>query len=112
MEREDMLRFAEAQLLLAALCLINGTYMFISGRLYNIDPIENNKRMYKQYGPIVKESVGNMFTVVHLFNPDDIETVYRNDGKIPQRHAFFMLQTYNTRRANNVQGLLTRFVIS
>ena len=65
--------------------------------------------MYRDYGPICKESIGNTFTIVHLFDPVDIETVYRSDDKIPQRHAFHMLEMYN-KRAKHVQGLLTRLV--
>ena len=88
-------------------------YLFclFSGRLHNIDLTISNRLLYEQYGPIVKETIGNLFTVVHLFDPVDVETVYRNDGKIPQRHAFFMLETYNKRRSNDVQGLLTRLVV-
>lgn len=76
------------------------------GRLRKVDSAANDTKMYQEYGPIVKESIGNTFTIVHLFDPTDIETVYRSDGKIPQRHAFFMLEVYN-KRSNHVQGLLT-----
>ena len=84
-------------------------YLVLAGRLRKVDSAANDTKMYQEYGPIVKESIGNTFTIVHLFDPTDIETVYRSDGKIPQRHAFFMLEVYN-KRSNHVQGLLTRFV--
>ncbi|XP_046687303.1 LOW QUALITY PROTEIN: probable cytochrome P450 CYP44 [Homalodisca vitripennis] len=37
---------------------------------------------YETYGPIVREKIGSS-TVVHVFDPDDARTIYRNEGKMP-----------------------------
>lgn len=32
------------------------------------------KKLYKDYGPLVREKIGSK-TIVHVFDPDDIQTV-------------------------------------
>ena len=39
-------------------------------------------RLHQKYGPVVREVFGTQ-TVVHLFDPNDIKTVYESDGKMP-----------------------------
>ncbi|XP_045117691.1 probable cytochrome P450 CYP44 isoform X2 [Portunus trituberculatus] len=39
-------------------------------------------RLHQQYGPVVREVFGSQ-TLVHVFDPADIKTVYDNDGKMP-----------------------------
>nr|AKH03532.1 cytochrome P450 44D2 [Paracyclopina nana] len=41
------------------------------------------KQLYEEYGPVVKENFGDR-TIVHVFNPDDIKTVYSLEGKYPE----------------------------
>ena len=36
--------------------------------------------MYQQYGPIVREKIGGKY-IVHVFDPEDIKTVYSVEGK-------------------------------
>lgn len=38
--------------------------------------------MYRKYGPLVKESLGGK-TILHVFDLDDIKTVYSHEGKYP-----------------------------
>ena len=38
--------------------------------------------MYRQYGPIVRENIGGT-TIVHVFHPEDIKSVYSIEGKWP-----------------------------
>ena len=38
--------------------------------------------MYRQYGPIAKENIGGT-TIVHVFHPEDIKSVYSIEGKWP-----------------------------
>lgn len=40
------------------------------------------EHLHKQYGPIVRETIGSR-TVVHVFDPDDIKEVYMNEGQTP-----------------------------
>ena len=48
------------------------------------------------------------YTFVHIFDPNDFETVIRSDGKYPTREAFMTLAHYNKKYNNGVQGILTR----
>jgi len=38
--------------------------------------------MYKKYGPLVRQDLGTR-TVIHIFDPEDIRTVYINEGTMP-----------------------------
>lgn len=38
--------------------------------------------LFHKYGPIVREEFGSQ-TVIHLFDPVDIRSVYESDGKMP-----------------------------
>jgi hypothetical protein len=38
--------------------------------------------LYKKYGPLVRQDLGTR-TVIHIFDPDDIRTVYINEGTMP-----------------------------
>ena len=38
--------------------------------------------MYRLYGPIVRENIGGT-TIVHVFDPEDIKSVYNIEGKWP-----------------------------
>ncbi|XP_069693132.1 probable cytochrome P450 CYP44 isoform X2 [Periplaneta americana] len=38
--------------------------------------------LYKQYGPLVRQDLGTN-TIIHVFDPDDIKTVYINEGTTP-----------------------------
>lgn len=52
-------------------------------------------RLYKKYGPIVK--VGNLLgrpDMVFLFDPDDIEQVFRQEDSLPYRPSMPSLDYY------------------
>jgi hypothetical protein len=38
--------------------------------------------LYKKYGCLVRQDLGTR-TVIHIFDPEDIRTVYINEGKMP-----------------------------
>jgi len=38
--------------------------------------------MYTKYGPLVREDIGT-HSIVHVFDPDDVQTVYSAEGKNP-----------------------------
>lgn len=38
--------------------------------------------LYKKYGPLVRQDLGTR-PVIHIFDPDDIRTVYTNEGTMP-----------------------------
>jgi len=59
-----------------------------SALMYRLGKFKKNqyhlalKDMYETYGPIAKEKIGNK-TIVHVFDPEDIKTVYSVEGKYP-----------------------------
>lgn len=62
------------------------------------------------YGPIIRENVLLNFVMVHVFKPEDIEAVYRVQGRKPIREGFRMLQKYNDAYNDGIQGIITRYV--
>lgn len=66
---------------------------------YNLYKLhEANLDKYRRYGPIVKEEYQWRRPVVHLFKPEDFETVFRHQGKYPLRPVSEFLKHY---RLNN-----------
>lgn len=49
---------------------------------------------FRQYGPIVRENLAPGVNILWLFRPEDIETLYRNEGKCPQRRSHLALKKY------------------
>lgn len=54
---------------------------------------------YKKYGPIVREHVYGNLNIVHLFDPNDMETLFRNEGRYPERRSHRALGKYRKDRA-------------
>ncbi|XP_014260065.1 probable cytochrome P450 CYP44 [Cimex lectularius] len=49
------------------------------------DPIffhQTIDNLYKRYGPLVKQNLGNK-TIIHAFSPEDAKTIYKSEGKMP-----------------------------
>ncbi|KAJ8299736.1 hypothetical protein KUTeg_023796 [Tegillarca granosa] len=82
-------------------------YHFPGGKFHGLQHNEVTDMCQKEYGTIYKETILPGFTLVHLFDPNDIETVFRADGKYPMREAFHTLAHFNKKFNNNTQGLLT-----
>lgn len=82
-------------------------YHFPGGKFHGLQHNEVTDMCQKEYGTIYKETILTGFTLVHVFDPNDIETVFRADGKYPQREAFHTLAHFNKKFNNNTQGLLT-----
>lgn len=40
-------------------------------------------RMFKKYGPLVREDMGLNNTIVHVFDPADAKVVFDNEGPMP-----------------------------
>ncbi|XP_014253807.1 cytochrome P450 302a1, mitochondrial [Cimex lectularius] len=62
----------------------------------------------KQYGSVVREEFGSGIFIVNVFEPEDIEMVYKNEGKFPSRRSHLALQHYREARPHlyNTGGLL------
>ena len=57
---------------------------------------EANKHKYETYGPIVKEEYQWRKPIIHIFDPKDFETVFRNQGKCPIRPPNEFVSHYRT----------------
>lgn len=61
---------------------------------------------------MVREEIVPNVNIVWLFKPEDIETMFRCEGKYPQRRSHLALQKYRLDRPNvyNNGGLLPTLV--
>ncbi|XP_077540798.1 cytochrome P450 302a1, mitochondrial-like isoform X3 [Haemaphysalis longicornis] len=58
----------------------------------------NAQRLLDQYGPLVREVVVGDRVVVHVFDPRDMEHVFRNEGRFPARLSHRALLKYRRER--------------
>ncbi|GFY47387.1 ecdysone 20-monooxygenase, partial [Trichonephila inaurata madagascariensis] len=66
---------------------------------YNLTNIyESHEDKYRRYGPIVREEFEWGKPVVHLFDPDDFEKVFRYQGRYPIRRISDFLVHYRRNR--------------
>ena len=64
------------------------------------------ERLFEELGPIYKESVLlSPKTTVHVIEPEDIEKVFRSEGKYPMRLQLDIWLEYRKRR-NYFPGLI------
>nr|UZM28237.1 disembodied [Henosepilachna vigintioctomaculata] len=83
-------------------------YLPIVGK-YNFDKMHiNGMKKYKQFGPVVRERMLPGVNVVWLFDPKDIEIMFRCEGKYPNRRSHLALEKFRLDRPNvyNTGGLL------
>ncbi len=57
-----------------------------------------HEQLYQQYGKIVRIA-GTKFDAIFIYDPNDFEVMFRNEGKYPKRDGFFALRLY--RSVNN-----------
>ncbi|CAH1117643.1 unnamed protein product [Phaedon cochleariae] len=77
--------------------------------VYKFDELHHNGvKKYRDYGPVVREEIMPGINIVWLFDPQDIETMFRYEGKYPQRRSHLALEKYRLDRPNvyNSGGLL------
>lgn len=62
----------------------------------------------KKYGPLVREDILPGVPIVWVYTPEDIETVYRCEGRYPERRSHLALKKYRLDRPHiyNTGGLL------
>jgi ecdysteroid 22-hydroxylase len=77
---------------------------------YKFDRLHwNGAKKLAQFGPAVREEIVKGTSIVWLFDPVDIENLFRNfEGKHPQRLSHLALQHYRLQRKEiyNTGGLL------
>lgn len=83
-----------------ALPLLGSSWIYfpILGR-YNIRKLnEAAWDMYRRYGPVVGEQLPGRRVLVHLFNADDIRTLYQEEGRTPYRMGALPFKLYHVHR--------------
>ena len=65
-------------------------------QLEKLDDI--GRTLHQRYGPIVREHVFGHLNIVHLFDPLDMEVMFRNEGRYPERRSHRALGKYRTDR--------------
>lgn len=66
---------------------------------YDINDLASIARMNKQkYGPLVRLKINDKLTILSLFDPNDVEALFRQDDKYPSRRAFVAMKKYRTER--------------
>ena len=71
---------------------------------YSFEKILDNRLTYeKKYGKIYREKLGQM-DMVHVFDPSDIATMFRQEGKYPSRGKISSLEQTYLERNNKLIG--------
>jgi len=63
----------------------------------------------RRYGKIYKEKLGPMW-LVHLFDPTDLATMFRLEGRYPSRGKIAGIEVSYLKRNNKLVGFAFRFV--
>lgn len=73
-------------------------YLPVIGK-YRADRLDMTGLMlYHEFGPIVREHVFRDLNVVHLFDPNDMEAMFRMEGRYPERRSHRALGKYRIDR--------------
>lgn len=65
------------------------------GKYHGLDKAETQLKLHDQYGDLVRlRGLKVRKDIVYCFNPQDIETVYRNEGPTPVRESLPLLKYY------------------
>jgi ecdysteroid 25-hydroxylase CYP302A1 len=83
-------------------------YLPVFGK-YKFDRLHRNGlAKLRQYGPVVREDIVPGVSIVWIFKPEDVEVLYRKEGRYPKRHSHLALQKYRLNKPDiyNTGGLL------
>ncbi|XP_050402576.1 probable cytochrome P450 12a5, mitochondrial isoform X3 [Patella vulgata] len=85
---------------------IGGMFLFQPFTKYNLVRFhELTDMLFDKYGPIVRLNLGN--GIVLTSDPQDIELIYKSEGKYPKRPGFDLFEVYieRTKKAKNLAVL-------
>lgn len=78
---------------------------------YDAEALDKNAWLnYRRYGDLVRESPG--VRLLHVYDPDDIAAVFRQDDRYPARRSHVAMLDYRLRKPSvyNTGGLLSTYV--
>ncbi|XP_066248393.1 cytochrome P450 302a1, mitochondrial [Euwallacea similis] len=83
-------------------------YLPLIGKFKFSELHHNGLKKYLKHGPVVKEEIVPGVNIIWLFDPNDIEMMFRCEGKYPQRRSHLALQKFRLDRPYiyNTGGLL------
>lgn len=73
-------------------------YLPLIGQYKPSDLYQNGQYNREHYGKIVREQITKDLTILHLFDPNNIEDFLRNDNKWPQRRSHRAILKYRQER--------------
>lgn len=82
---------------------------YVVTKKYTLDRLHwTGMRKFQEFGPLVREEIVPGVNLVLAFDPNDIRTMYMNEGKCPSRRSHLALQKLRTDRPDlyNDGGLL------
>lgn len=82
---------------------------------YKFDRLHHNGfKKLERFGPVIRERIVPNVNIVWLFKPEDIELMFRSEGKYPQRRSHLALEKYRLDKPNvyNTGGLLPTLVLN
>ncbi|XP_054723171.1 ecdysone 20-monooxygenase-like [Uloborus diversus] len=78
-----------------SLPLVGTGWQYFPGGRYNLSNLhESSFDKFRRYGPVVREEFQWRRPVVHLFRPEDFQTVFQHQGRYPVRPVSEFVQHY------------------
>uniref|UniRef100_A0A2H1VDT0 SFRICE011718.2 n=1 Tax=Spodoptera frugiperda TaxID=7108 RepID=A0A2H1VDT0_SPOFR len=77
---------------------------------YDVEKLDQNAWLnYRRYGSLVRETPG--VNVLHVYDPEDIETVFRQDHRFPARRSHIAMYHYRMNKPDvyKTGGLLSTY---
>lgn len=81
---------------------------------YKFDELHRNGlKKYREFGSIVREEIVPGTNIVWIFTPEDIQELFRTEGRYPQRRSHLAIDHYrkSVRHLYNNGGLLPTLVL-
>lgn len=82
--------------------------MFYLGK-YKFDALhKNGLKKLQEFGPVVKEEIVPNTNVIWIYKPEDVQELFKKEGRYPQRRSHLALDHYRKHKCDiyNTGGLL------
>lgn len=70
-------------------------------------------KKYLKYGPLVREEIVPGYSIVWVFDPNDMEKIFLSENSLPKRRSHLAVGVFRNDRPEvyNNGGLLTTYVL-